>query len=147
VNIFSLSPAPGQILADQLHMNVFNSTVARVEWSRPYHPNGPIDNYIVEYTLVDKNRARTWNKTRPGNETKMNVSVECNGEKVVIRVRVAAINRIDSVNLKGNWSETKNETLCDTSGIHVFYISNRVESKKCVKCLRMCVRKCWDVFP
>ena len=131
-------------------MDVFNSTVARVGWSRPDHPNGPINNYIVEYTLVDKTSTkikRTWTEIRPGNETKMSVSVECKGGKVVTRVRVAAINRIDSGNLEGNWSEPKNVTLCETPGIHVFYIPDRSEPKQCVKCLRMCVRKCWNVYP
>ncbi|KAI0241481.1 hypothetical protein LSAT2_025772 [Lamellibrachia satsuma] len=113
--------APGQISLDHLHMDVFNSTVARVKWSRPSHPNGPINNYIVEFTLVDEGGTkigRVWNKTCPGNETNMNVSVKCNGAKVITRVRVAAVNR-DAQNSIGTWSESKNVTLCENPGHRV----------------------------
>ena len=147
MKFFVLSSAPGQISLDHLHMDVFNSTVARVKWSSPSHPNGPINSYIVEFTLVDEGGTKigkVWNTTRPGNETNMNVSVKCNGAKVITRVRVAAVNR-DAENSVGTWSEPKNVTLCENPGIHVFYIPN---GDGCtLHCMRSCFRKCQSIYP
>ncbi|KAI0236630.1 hypothetical protein LSAT2_012828 [Lamellibrachia satsuma] len=116
--------APEQISLHQIQLEQFNETAATLTWSRPWPPHGPINHYIISCHLRDEdhNEVITCNDTRPGNETKMHVFVECNDTKVFMEVRIVAVNHNGTLPLFGRWSEPKSVEMCKNPGIHIFYI-------------------------
>ncbi|KAI0230774.1 hypothetical protein LSAT2_018872 [Lamellibrachia satsuma] len=104
--------APGQI--SQIQLEQFNETAATLTWSRPQPPHGPIDHYVVSCHLRDEdhNEVITCNDTRPGNETKMHMFVECNDTKVFMEVRIVAVNHNGTLPLIGRWSQRKSVEMC-----------------------------------
>ena len=93
-----------------------------VTWSPPRPPNGPINNYLVQCDLRNEGHPTfmTCNDTVPGNETKMQIVVNCSDATIFMDVRVLAVNYNGTEPLYGSWSGAKTVALC---GIYIYIFS------------------------
>lgn len=119
----TLIDAPG--VMEEPHMEVINSSAVRIKWSRPDHPNGPVNFYLLNLKWQYKeNGSRSEFFNIPGHETSVVIPLNCSTHlhSSTISFSIQAVNLKNNTNLLGPSSPSTQTKMCFIDGMQTALI-------------------------